>query len=81
MAKKQPEKELIVVGQPQKEEATPLPAPVLPIMTYEAWWLITQRRLDLKAGLKDALKKHMRARGFLASGRFDDGLRDFGIES
>lgn len=74
-------KELIVVGEQKKQQAVALPPPAVPIMTYDAWWLITQRRLSLSAGLKEALRKHMKARGFLDNGRYDDGLKDFGIES
>lgn len=80
MAKKQP-RELIVVGQEQPADAERLPDPVLPVMTYDAWWLMTASRLDLKSGLKEALRKHMQSRGFLDNGRFDDGLKDFGIRA
>jgi len=75
-------KDLQVVGAPApRKPVEKLPSRVQPTMSYDAWWLTTQRRLQLQSGLKDALRKHMKARGFLASGRFDDGLKDFGIGS
>jgi hypothetical protein len=80
MAKKDARKELMIVGQEQPAQSASLPEPIMPRMEYDAWWLLTQRRLNLQPTLKVALKKHFQARGFLESGRYDDGLRDFGIE-
>lgn len=81
MAKKDNRKELTIVGQQSAVINEELPEPAIPRMEYDAWWLLTQRRLNLSSSLKEALRRHFRARGFLDSGKYDDGLKDFGIRS
>jgi hypothetical protein len=53
--------------------------PVKPAITFSAWWLQIQQAKRLKIELREALKKHFTARGFMASGEFDKGLADFGL--
>lgn len=81
MGKKEQKREVLIVGQQKPTIPIELPDPIVPKMEYEAWWLITQRRLNLSPSLKEALKRHFKARGFLESGRYDDGLKDFGINA
>ena len=41
---------------------------------FDAWFMIKH----LPSSLKEALKCHMRARGFWDTANWDDGLKDFG---
>jgi hypothetical protein len=66
-------------GQTSAQQA-PLPARAKPTMTFNSFWLLAQRKYNLKPSLKDPVYKHMRARGFLATGDFHAGLKDFGVK-
>ena len=69
---------VMVVGENEKV----LVAPVEPIkieMTFDAWWAMKQGTLKLDTDMKDILKKHFTARGFMKSKEFDKGLKDFGL--
>jgi hypothetical protein len=77
MAKK---RELTIIGGVLKPVPAPRPEPIMPKISFQSWWLSTQSRLKLCPELREALYKHMKSRGFLDSGMFDDGLRDFGIK-
>lgn len=58
-----------------------LPSPIMAIMSFDAWWAMSQRKYKFEPYMKEVLKKHFTARGFLETGAFDDGLVDFGIKS
>ncbi len=79
MADPKRRKDLKIVGLEQKAQPQALPSRALPAVSFDAWWLLAQGRHGLSADLKDAVKNHMRAKGFLQAGRFDDGLKDFGV--
>ena len=67
----------------QSEPKSPKPqatAPKRPAMSYESWWMLTQKKYDFPLYMKEVLYKHFKARGFLSSS-FDEGLKDFGIKS
>lgn len=82
MAKPKEQNPLIIVGAASKKaKQAQLPDAITPIMGFDQWWLLTQSRLGLAASVKEALKNHMKSRGFLSTGRYDDGLRDFGYKS
>lgn len=62
------------------QQTKPLPARVKPKMSFDAWWVMAQRATGLKASMKMPVYKHLKARGFLASGDFNAGLKDFGVK-
>lgn len=64
-----------------RKERVVLPPRQKPVMGFDAWWMMTQRKFNLDPVMKDAIYKHFRARGFLNNNKFDDGLVDFGILS
>jgi hypothetical protein len=70
----------IIVGE-QKEEVliTPISAPKPQPITFEEWWAITKVKYNLQDMLKHALYIHFKAKGYLDSKQFDEGLKDFGI--
>lgn len=49
-------------------------------MSYDAWWILAEKRLKLKPEMKEAVKKHFKARGFLDNKDFEAGIKDFGIK-
>lgn len=73
-------REVRILGQ---EEAAPikdkLPDPIKPKVTYDAWWVMAQRKYNLKPVMNEVLFKHFKARGFLESGDFDAGISDYGL--
>lgn len=79
--RKEIKKDFLVVG----EEAPKAPqaqgtqqTPHIPI-SFDAWWLQTQSKYKLRAELKEAVRKHFTARGFINDSRkFEQGLKDFG---
>lgn len=86
MGRKREEKpQLIVVGEQEapQPKAAPAPAPkrVRIPMTFDAWWLLKQSQYGLRPELKESVRKHLEARGFMADEDFDEGLRDFGIKT
>ena len=62
-----------------KTPAMELPKRNQPVITFEAWWMQAQSANKLAPHMKEAVYKHFKARGFLASKRYDDGLKDWGI--
>ena len=82
MSRKKDENSLRIVGLEEERAAfVPLPAPILPKMSFDTWWLLAQQRLSLRIELKEAVKKHLEARGFMKTGDFEKGLIDFGYRS
>jgi hypothetical protein len=74
-------KEFKVVSQAQEQqEVQEVKAPKIS-MSFDAWWLLAQNMHGLKPMLKDAVKKHMEAKGFLANEEYAKGLKDFGINT
>lgn len=80
--RKELKKSFIVVG----EEKTPA-APVVKQVTkaplkpsFDLWWSKTQAKYKLDPEMKEAIKLHFKARGFMANDKtFEDGLKDFGF--
>jgi len=73
---------LEIVGESKKKTVNKkLPSRVMPQLTFDSWWMQTQKRHGFKNDIKEVVFKHFRARGFLDSKKFDDGLKDFGIKS
>lgn len=81
MAKRKDELKVTIVGAEKPQEPTVYVPPLRPQLDFDSWWLMTQHRLKLKPELKEAIKKHFMARGFMARKDFDAGLIDFGIKS
>ena len=74
--------ELVIIGkEPRREVNKKLPARRVPKMSFDAWWMRTRTKHRFNPEMKEVIFKHFKARGFLRSGRFDDGLRDFGVKS
>jgi len=64
-----------------KKVAPKLPERKLPKMTFDSWWMQAQKKHNFDSSLKEVVFKHFRARGFLSNGKFEEGLRDFGLKS
>lgn len=73
-------REVKILGQ---EEAVmvrnALPEPIKPKLTFEAWWVMAQRKYNLKPVMQEVLHNHFKARGFLDSGDFEAGIKDYGL--
>ena len=80
MSKKKQDRQVVVVVKPEALPA-PVAAPVRIELTFDAWWAMKQGTLRMAPEMKDVLRKHFVARGFMASGEFDKGLEDFGIRT
>lgn len=80
MARKKEESKLVIAGQEQKAPVVQV-APLRLQLDFDSWWMLTQQRLKLRPELKESLRKHLIARGFMARSDFDAGLQDFGIKS
>lgn len=48
-------------------------------ISFDDWWVTAEYRYKLKPELREAIKRHFEARGFMNSGDFDSGIKDFGI--
>ena len=46
---------------------------------FDTWWMLAEKRLKLRSDTKEAVKRHFKARGYLVSGDFEAGIKDFGI--
>lgn len=82
-SKKKKTPDLVVVGQKTEEKAA-RPASRKPIdipLSFDAWWLQIQSEHKLRPELKNSVKRHFEAKGFLDSKKFNDGLRDFGFRT
>jgi hypothetical protein len=47
-------------------------------MEFDAWWAQVSSKYDFGESLKQAVKLHVKARGFWDSKEWNKGLRDFG---
>lgn len=47
--------------------------------SFDTWWLLESHKRKLPEKLKIALEIHFKARGFMDSGDFEAGLKDFGF--
>jgi len=75
-------KELEIVGETaEKKVNQKLPEKKIPQLTFDAWWVRSQKVYNFGADMKEVIFKHFRARGFLKNKKFDEGLNDFGIKS
>lgn len=79
--RKEIKKDFSVVGQDAQKETAKQAAPqaaFIPV-SFDAWWLQAQSKYKFKSELKEAIRKHFTARGFINdSRRYDQGLKDFG---
>jgi hypothetical protein len=77
------EPEIKVVRQepeaPKQQKAEYNPPPVF-IQPFDSWWMQAMSKWKLNDALKEPVRKHFQARGFLESGKYEDGLRDFGFK-
>lgn len=78
MARKKEEQKLVIAGQEREAPVAPI-APLRLQLDFDSWWTLTQQRLRLRPELKESVRKHLIARGFMARLDFDAGLQDFGI--
>lgn len=79
--RKEIKKDFTVVGQEPSRQAEKPSAPEAPYipMSFDTWWIQAQSKYKFKQELKEAVRKHFAARGFLDDSRkFDKGLIDFG---
>ena len=81
----QENKVLIVKSEGQQApEAPAAPAeefkPAKRQVSFDEWWSTAEYYFKLKPALRESVKKHFEARGFMASGDFDNGIKDFGIK-
>lgn len=61
----------------EQQQAAPKAA-YIPV-SFDAWWLQAQSKYKFKSELKEAIRKHFIAKGFINDSRqFEQGLRDFG---
>lgn len=84
MPKKKEQPKLIIVGESEQKkpvETQLVKKPVKMPLSFDAWWLLTQQKLKLKPELKESVKKHLQARGFMQNENYDEGLKDFGIKA
>ena len=81
MAKRRDEPKFTLINENTMQKPVELIQPLKIQLDFDSWWLITQNRLKLKPELKESVKKHFLARGFMAQNDFDAGLIDFGIKS
>jgi len=51
----------------------------LPQLSFDAWFTKVATERKFNSGLKEALKFHFEAKGFMKDNRFDEGLKDFGF--
>jgi hypothetical protein len=83
--KREIKKEYTIVGQKAEENQTLTanqPQPMHIQISFDQWWLQTQQKYNFKTDLKEALKKHFEAKGFMDDSRnFDKGLKDFGFNT
>jgi hypothetical protein len=52
-----------------------------PERSFDAYFLQLVGQKTVKKEMKEPIKAHMKAYGFLQSGKFEEGLRHFGIPS
>lgn len=60
------------------------PSPVTahkPSPSFDAWWLLAQNKNKLNPQMKEAVKQHLTSAGFMKSGKYDDGLKHFGVKA
>lgn len=73
--------EVRIISQPQEASAPEAPKAKKPRISFDQWWLETQNKFKLRASLKEAVRKHLEARGFMETGEYDKGLSDFGLDA
>lgn len=81
--RKEIRKDFTVVGatKPLEQKQVQQEAPHIPV-SFDAWWLQTQSKYKFKPELKEAIKRHFTARGFINDSRmFEQGLKDFGYNT
>jgi hypothetical protein len=70
-----------VPERPKRVTKRKLPQKKQAVTTFNAWWTLAQRKFGLQPHMKEALYKHFKARGFISSKNYDEGLRDFGFKA
>jgi len=59
----------------RQEETQPIKRQI----SFDDWWTTVEYKYKLKSSMKEAVRLHFKARGFLQSGDFTNGIKDFGI--
>ena len=81
-ARREIKKDVEIVGEhkemkAQKPEA---PAAIHINVSFDDWWLQAQQQYKFKPELKESVKRHFEAKGFLSDSRkYNEGLRNFGF--
>lgn len=73
--------DVVIVGESKRKVNQKLPERQMPELSFDAWWARTQKKYKLAPEMKEVIYKHLKARGFVKNGQFDEGLKDFGIKS
>lgn len=83
MAKTKTKDDVIVVGKESDAPATApkASAPVQVPISFDAWWIQAAGKYGLNQDLKQSVKRHFEARGFMEYKKFNQGLRDFGFRT
>lgn len=77
-------KDFTVVGEQEVKDQSVKSAPeaLYTPMSFDTWWIQIQSKHKFKPELKESMRKHFTARGFINDSRkFDQGLRDFGYNT
>lgn len=73
--------EVRIIRQVEENSQAEAPKPKQANISFDQWWLETQTKFKLKPALKEAVRKHLQARGFMENGEYDKGLSDFGLDA
>ena len=79
--RKEIKKEFTIVGETSTMSSQVQESPQelgIPI-SFDVWWIQAQNKYKLSPNLRDSVKKHFEARGFMNYKTFNEGLRDFGF--
>jgi hypothetical protein len=82
--RKEIKKDFTVVGQqaqPAAQAVEQKPKNLDIPISFDAWWIQVQNKYKFSPNLRDAVRKHFEARGFMDYKKFNDGLRDFGFRT
>jgi hypothetical protein len=80
MARKHKQQELRIVGEPEVIPHVQSQSKPEIKLSFDQWWTLTRQKRNLPETLKESLKLHFKAWGFLESGKFDNGILHFGFK-
>ena len=81
-ARKEIKRDVEIVGeQKQVAMAKPSAPEAMHIaVSFDDWWLQTAQKYKFKPELKESVKKHFEAKGYISDSRkYNEGLRNFGF--